>query len=409
MDEEAKKVNALNEAYNNSQAQTTEGFNGIAKYRNPYPSADSYAGGSPNFDESTGHAIGAHMSPEGHGVTATTPIAGSGTGSVVSDPAPTTTTTTTTTPTVTTTPATTPTAPTTEAVNQAAVDELAQQAAQHTVNNPLTSQVNAINDMYEAQRRAQLAQLEGAYAINKSNAEAERAKIGQTYQQQANDLAAQYERNKRNFNLQAVINGINTGTASQAELANNAMYLRNYGNLRNNEAQADIEAGRLMMNLEAQYQASIAEAIAKNDYSKAAALLDEYNNQYTRDLDKAKILAEYGEFDGYESLYGKDAADGMKYLWIIQNRDLAYQRNLITKDQYNNLKNNKPMNEGLDANGIKVKSSGGGSGTSNYEYGDWSAYTGNSGGGGGNGGGGGIGYLDALDYTTSTYGGANGR
>lgn len=375
----------------------------------PQPTSNvNYAGGSPTWDENNSTHVDAYKTPEGHGITSTTPIANSGTGGTISNPAPTTTTTTTTTPTATTTPATTPTTPTTEAVNQAAVDELAQQAAQHTVNNPLTSQVNAINDMYEAQRKAQLAQLEGAYAINKSNAEAERAKIGQTYQQQANDLAAQYERNKRNFNLQAVTNGINTGTASQAELANNAMYLRNYGNLRNTEAQADIEAGRLMMNLEAQYQANIAEAIAKNDYSKAAALLDEYNNQYTRDLDQAKILAEYGDFSGYVPLYGKEVADGMRNMWLAQNRDLAYQMGVITKDQRDNLKNNKPINEGLDANGVKVKGSGGGSGTSNYEYGDWSAYTG-TGGGNSGGNGGGMSYLDALDYTTSTYGGANGR
>lgn len=315
MDEEVKKVNALNDAYNNSQAQTATA-GGLTNNQTSYSAQPTGVSSAPT-------AMGNHIAD------------------------------------TTTAAPTTPTAPTTVAP-ATTVATPAEQPVQNPVTNPLTSQVGAINDMYEAQRRAQLAQLEGAYAINKSNAEAEREKIGQTYQQQANDLAAQYERNKRNFNLQAVTNGINTGTASQAELANNAMYLRNYGNLRNAEAQADIEAGRLMMNLEAQYQANIAEAIAKNDYSKAAALLDEYNNQYTRDLDQAKILAGYGDFSGYAPLYGKEVADGMRNMWLAQNRDLAYQMGLITKDQRDNLKNNKPINEGLDENGVKVKKSGGG-------------------------------------------------
>lgn len=247
------------------------------------------------------------------------------------------------------------------------VDALAAEAAKNSTTTPkLTSQVGSINDMYDAQKKAQLGQLESAYNINKSNAEAERAKIGLNYQTSANDLAAQYERNKRNFNQQAVSTGINTGTASQAELAQNAAYQRDYGRLRTAEAQADTEAGRQMQNLEQQYQASVADAIAKNDYSRAAALLDEYNNQYTRDIDEAKIRAEWGDFSGYAPLYGKEVADGMQNMWYAQNRELAYQMGIITADQRANLAAGKPINEGLDENGKRIvvasTSSGGSSG-----------------------------------------------
>ena len=42
----------------------------------------------------------------------------------------------------------------------------------------------------------------------------------------------QYERNRRNFNQQAAGSGLNTGTASQAALAQNSTWQTDYGNLR---------------------------------------------------------------------------------------------------------------------------------------------------------------------------------
>ena len=55
-------------------------------------------------------------------------------------------------------------------------------------------------------------------------------------------------------------------------------------------------------------------AIADNDYQRAQALLNEYNNGYTRDLNTAKTLAAYGDFSGYASLYGQDTANNMDAL-----------------------------------------------------------------------------------------------
>ena len=48
-----------------------------------------------------------------------------------------------------------------------------------------------------------------------AEAEAARDKLPGQYQQ-ANDLAAQYERNRRNFNLQAEASGLNTGSGGAA-------------------------------------------------------------------------------------------------------------------------------------------------------------------------------------------------
>ena len=93
-------------------------------------------------------------------------------------------------------------------------------------------QGQAINDLYDAQKSSQLTQLESAYRQSKAEAEAARDKLPGQYQQQANDLSAQYERNRRSFNQQAAASGLNTGTASQAALAQNSAYQQSMGKLR---------------------------------------------------------------------------------------------------------------------------------------------------------------------------------
>ena len=197
-----------------------------------------------------------------------------------------------------------------------------------------SGQGQAINDMYDAKQQSQLQQLESAYQASRSEAEAARDKLPGQYQQQANDLSAQYERNRRNFNLQAEGAGLNSGTASQAALAQNSAYQRDMGSLRTAQADAMTEADRGIAELERQYQANVSTAIADNDYQRAQALLSEYNNGYSRDLNTAKTLAAYGDFSGYASLYGQDTANNMAALWNAQNPDLAYNTGRMTAEEY---------------------------------------------------------------------------
>lgn len=234
-----------------------------------------------------------------------------------------------------------------------------------------TARTDAINQMYNAQAAAKQQELKAAYDRQMSSAQAAADKIPQTYQQQANALATQYERNRRNLNMQAAGNGINTGAASQQALALNSVYQRDYGNIGRAQADAQAEAQRGMADLTAQYESNIQSALAQNDYQKAAALLNEYNNAESRNLKNAQILAEFGDFSGYANLYGKEQADNMLAIWRAQNPDLAYMTGNITEAQRDNLVNGRPMNEGLDANGNRITNSGGGeSGGGAY----WDAY-----------------------------------
>lgn len=227
-----------------------------------------------------------------------------------------------------------------------------------------TARTDAINQMYDSQAAARRQELRAAYDRQMSSAQAAADKIPQTYQQRANDLAVQYERNRRNLNQQAAGNGINTGTASQQALALNSAYQRDYGSIGRAQADAQAEAERNMANLTAQYESNIQSALAQNDYQKAAALLDEYNNAEQRNLKNAQILAEFGDFSGYAGIYGQEQADNMLAVWRAQNPDLALKIGNITQAQRDNLVNGKPMNDGLDANGNRIVSYGGGGGSS---------------------------------------------
>lgn len=196
------------------------------------------------------------------------------------------------------------------------------------------NRTNAINDMYDAQKQNQLTQLEEAYKQNVQSQEQAISKIDPAYQRQANDLAAQYERNRRNFNMQADASGLNTGAASQAALAQNSAYQRDMGSLRTAQADAKAEAQQQLASLEQQYKSSVAQAIASNDYDRAKALMEEYNNGYSRDLNTAKTLAAYGDFSGYAGLYGQETADSMAALWKAQNPELAYNTGRMTAEEY---------------------------------------------------------------------------
>ena len=197
-----------------------------------------------------------------------------------------------------------------------------------------SGQGKAVTDLYDAKQQSQLTQLESAYQASRAEAEAARDKLPGQYRQQANDLAAQYERNRRNFNLQADASGLNTGAASQAALAQNSAYQRDMGALRTSQAEAMAEADRGIAELERQYQANVSSAIADNDYQRAQALMNEYNNGYSRDLNTAKTLAAYGDFSGYAGLYGQETANSMAALWKAQNPELAYNTGRMTAEEY---------------------------------------------------------------------------
>lgn len=194
-----------------------------------------------------------------------------------------------------------------------------------------------ISDMYDAQIEAQRAALQEQGDQALSDAQANRDKIASLYNKQRNAASVDWERQRRNFLEGAATSGINTGAGSQAELSMMSMYQRAQNDLGAAQAQAEADADRNIADIKRSTQASINEAIAKNDYQKAAALLDEYNAEYNRAVERAEALGQYGDFSGYAALYGDEAAAQMRYTWIMSNPEIALAMGQITQQQYTQL------------------------------------------------------------------------
>ena len=222
---------------------------------------------------------------------------------------------------------------------------------------------DAISAMYDAQIAAQRAALQESGDQALSDAQANRDKIADLYNTQRNAASVDWERQRRNFLEGAATSGINTGSRSQAELSMMGMYQRRQNTLGAAQAQAEAEADRNIADIRRNTQASINEAIAKNDYQKAAALLDEYNEQYNRAVDRAEALAKFGDFTGYAALYGDNLATQMFYNWAAQNPATAYKMGAISDQQYNNLMMGLPINSEGAYNSFAASGISGGSGS----------------------------------------------
>lgn len=198
--------------------------------------------------------------------------------------------------------------------------------------------------MYDAQIAAQRAALQEQGDQALSHAQANRDKIADIYNAQRNAASVDWERQRRNFLESAATNGLNTGAGSQAELSMMSMGQRTQNDLGAAQAGAEIEADRNIADIKRSTQAAINEAVAKNDYQRAAALLDEYQNIYKRYAERAEALASYGDFTGYAALYGNELASQMFYNWAANNPQIAYMMGAISDQQYNNLRMGYPIN-----------------------------------------------------------------
>jgi hypothetical protein len=199
-----------------------------------------------------------------------------------------------------------------------------------------------INDIYDKALAAQRGQLDADYAAVMRQIDAAAQQIPAQYQARGNDLNEQYERQRAAMNEQMAANGLNVGTGSQAQLAQNAGYQRAYGQIMAAQADAQAALEQQRVAKEAEYQAAITQALADNDYRRAVALTQEMKDQRNADLDRAKTLASYGDFSGYAQVYGQDAANNMREVWNAQNPDFAYMTGNLSADQYYRLTGKYP-------------------------------------------------------------------
>jgi len=148
------------------------------------------------------------------------------------------------------------------------------------------------------------------------------------------DLGNQYDRVQRGMDSFADVRNLNRQQGSQQSLMLGRGRATAAGRLAQQQEMALQESERQKQLLTNDYNNRVQAAIANRDYKEAAALLDDYNNQNKWLEKNAAQMASFGNFAGYEQLYGKPTAGMMQQFWVGSNPELAYNTGLIDAARY---------------------------------------------------------------------------
>lgn len=193
---------------------------------------------------------------------------------------------------------------------------------------------SGINKLYDTNLNNQKQGLLDAYNQNVQAAGQQKQDIQNAFNKANYSIGVQNNRNDTNLTQFADVRDVNTGFGSQHRLnLNNA---RANANAKTEFAQnqAMMEADRQAALVETNYKNQVAAALADNDYKRAAALMDDYNNQNKWREAQAAQLASFGDFQAYHDLYGKDTADTMQTMWNAQHPEEAYRLGRISPNTY---------------------------------------------------------------------------
>ena len=161
-----------------------------------------------------------------------------------------------------------------------------------------------LEELYAAQRRQTLANLNNAYQQNVNAINRAGEGVDARYQNARNQAAGASELAARNFAEYAAASGLNSGAGGQAELARNVTLQNNLNDINTAEAEvyADLELQRA--NAETEYNNAIAQAEASKDFALAESLYQE----------KVRVQQE---------LVNQQM---QQYQMDLQNRQLAFQQ-----------------------------------------------------------------------------------
>ena len=234
-----------------------------------------------------------------------------------------------------------------------------------------------INTTMDASLKSQKQGLKDAYVQNRDDLTDERQDTNKQYKAVSRDVQTQINQNGAALNQFAKTHGINRGAGSQQSLQLNQVRSTSMGQIQAQRNRALQENARQSVLAKGDYQNRVAQAIKNHDYTRAAALLDDYNNQNEWRENQAKLLAGYGNFDAYGQLYGNQQAQNMRDMWVATNPELAYNTGAINAERYKEI-------TGKDAPGVEPEG-GGWQGNLGDLWWSLPEATGNYGGGGGGG------------------------
>lgn len=221
-----------------------------------------------------------------------------------------------------------------------------------------------INSTLDNSMNAQRQGLQNAFNQNMAG-QTQATNAGQQAFERANtDLGIQAGRTQNSMNSYADARGLNRQPGSQQALSLGLGTRTAQGKLQQQQQMALQESQRQQELLKTDYQNQITKAVAENDYRRAAALLDDYNNQNNWLEKNAAQMASFGNFAGYEQMYGKGTANTMRNFWIGSNPELAYNTGAIDAKRYRAITGKNPP----DFVGGGGGGEGGGGGLDNWWY-----------------------------------------
>jgi len=197
------------------------------------------------------------------------------------------------------------------------------QGSQNNINSTLGSSLNT-----------QKQGLADAYAKNVTAQDQATTASQQSFGAAKQDLGVQAGRTQANMDSYADVRGLNRQAGSQQALSLGLGASTATGRLAQQQQLAAQESQRQKDLLRTDYQNQISKAVAANDYKTAAALLDDFNNQNNWLDRNAAAMASFGNFTGYEQMYGPEQAAAMRQFWIGANPELAYNTGVIDADRY---------------------------------------------------------------------------
>ena len=231
--------------------------------------------------------------------------------------------------------------------------EQRQQAARGNIRNAFDSSLNRVQTG-----------LQDSLAQNTAAQDTATAAGQKAFDTANTDLGIQAGRTQNLMNSYADVRGLNRQPGSQQSLSLGLAAQTAAGRLAQQQQMALQESERQKALLSTDYNNRVQAAIADRDYKQAAAILDDYNNQNSW-LDKnAELMAGFGNFSGYEQMYGPETAGMMRNFWIGSNPELAYNTGVIDKDRYKAI-------TGRDAPDVVPVWTGGGGGGGGGGGADW--------------------------------------
>lgn len=186
-------------------------------------------------------------------------------------------------------------------------------------DNSLNNSNKALQDAYTKNMATQ----------NQATADTESAYSGAN--QQIQQQLAQTQRQMDEF---ADVRDLNRQAGSQQAISMNMGNRRATGSLNAQRSQALMEAQRQSELTTLNHQNQMKQALADNDFRRAAAIMDQENRDQSWLEQNAQFLMQLGDYSGARMLYGEPTANNMRMLNAASDPDAAYNAGLIDAATY---------------------------------------------------------------------------